>query len=93
MTELKKLDMKSVDVTSENIERIGSLFPNCITESQDENGNLKKAINFEVLQQLLSKDLVAVGKSFSFLSCNLVFNSDNSLDDLSKELYDLVSMF
>ena len=66
MTELKKLDMKSVDVTSENIERIGSLFPNCITESQDENGNLKKAINFEVLQQLLSKDLVEGKERYEF---------------------------
>lgn len=66
MTELKKLDMKSVDVTSENIEKIGALFPNCITESQDENGNLRKAINFEVLQQLLSKDLVEGKERYEF---------------------------
>ena len=39
--------MESVDMTADNIEKIGALFPNCITETKDENGKLKKAINFE----------------------------------------------
>lgn len=35
--------MESVDMTAQNIEKIGSLFPNCITETIDENGKGKKA--------------------------------------------------
>ena len=41
--------MESVDMTEKNIEKIESLFPNCITETRDEDGRLKKSINFEVL--------------------------------------------
>lgn len=63
MTELNKLNMKTLDGTSENIEKIEKLFPNCITESKDENGNLKKSINFDVLKQLLSKD-IAEGREY-----------------------------
>ena len=63
MTELNKLNLKSLDGTSENIEKIEKLFPNCITESKDENGNLKKSINFDVLKQLLSKD-IAEGREY-----------------------------
>ena len=44
---MDKMKMESVDMTEKNIEKIGELFPSCITESKDENGNLKKAINFE----------------------------------------------
>ena len=63
MTELNKLNLKSLDGTSENIVKIEKLFPNCITESKDENGNLKKSINFDVLKQLLSKD-IAEGREY-----------------------------
>lgn len=44
---MDKMRMESVDMTADNIEKIGALFPNCITETKDENGKLKKAINFE----------------------------------------------
>ena len=36
--------MESVDMTADNIEKIGALFPNCITETKDENGKLKKLL-------------------------------------------------
>ena len=39
---MEKMRMKSVDMTNQNIEKIGTLFPNCITESMNENGKLKK---------------------------------------------------
>ena len=39
--------METADWTSENIEKIGELFPNVITEARGEDGELKKAINFE----------------------------------------------
>ena len=49
---MDKMRMESVNMTAQNIEKIGALFPNCITETVDENGNPKKAINFELLKLL-----------------------------------------
>ena len=46
---MDKMRMESLDMTTQNIEKIGALFPNCITESIDEYGKPKKAINFEIL--------------------------------------------
>ena len=34
------------------------LFPNVITEIKDESGNPKKAVDFDLLKQALSKNLV-----------------------------------
>ena len=63
---MDKMRMESPDMTAQNIEKIGALFPNCITESTDENGNLKKAINFEVLKQMLSSDVVDGDEAYEF---------------------------
>ena len=49
---MEKMKMESVDMTAQNVEKIGELFPNCITETVDENGNPKKAINFKILEHL-----------------------------------------
>ena len=51
---MDKMRMESLDMTAQNIEKIGALFPNCITETVDENGKPKKAINFDLLKQMLS---------------------------------------
>ena len=50
--------MEQVDMTAQKIEKIGVLFPNCITETVVENSKPKKANNFEFLQQMLSGDLL-----------------------------------
>lgn len=55
---MDKMRMESVDLTAQNIDKIGDLFPNCITETVDENGHPKKAINFELLKQMLSGDVI-----------------------------------
>ena len=59
---MDKMRMESVDMTAHNIEKIGALFPNCITEAKDGNGKLKKAINFELLKQMLSEDVIVFGE-------------------------------
>ena len=64
MTE--KMRMESVDITAQNIEKIGALFPNCITETKDADGKLKKAINFELLKQMLSEDVVDGDEAYEF---------------------------
>lgn len=63
---MEKMRMESVDMSEKNIESIESLFPNCITETLDENGKLKKAINFEVLKQMLSDEIVDGDEAYEF---------------------------
>ena len=63
---MDKMRMESLDMTTQNIEKIGALFPNCITESVDENGKLKKAINFELLKQMLSGDVIEGSEAYEF---------------------------
>ena len=63
---MDKMRMESVDMTAQNIEKIGALFPNCITEKVDENGALKKSINFEMLRQILSEDVLDGDESYEF---------------------------
>ena len=63
---MEKMRMESIDMTAQNIDKIAALFPNCITETADENGRLKKAINFDVLRQMLSSDVIEGDESYEF---------------------------
>ena len=58
--------MESPDLTAQNIEKIGALFPNCITETVGADGKLRKAINFELLRQMLSGDVVEGDEAYEF---------------------------
>ena len=62
---MEKMRMESPDLTAQNVEKIAVLFPNCITETRDAKGNLKKAIDFDKLRQMLSND-IAEGESYEF---------------------------
>ncbi len=55
---MEKLKMHTPDLTSENVEKIAALFPNCVTEATDENGKLTRAIDFDQLRQELSGAIV-----------------------------------
>ncbi len=55
---MTKLKLHTPDLTAANVERIAALFPNCVTEATDETGKLKRAIDFDLLKQELSADLV-----------------------------------
>ena len=57
---MDKLKMETPDLTQTNIEKLAALFPVCVTEARGEDGRLKKAVNFELLRQLLS-DVVQEG--------------------------------
>ena len=61
-----KMRMESIDITAQNIEKIGALFPNCITETKDAAGKLKKAINFDLLRQMLSGDVIEGDEAYEF---------------------------
>ena len=55
---MEKLKMHSLDKLNDNILKIGELFPNCLTERINDNGEVERAIDFDVLRQELSKDIV-----------------------------------
>ena len=69
---MDKLRMESPDMTAQNIDRIAALFPNCITEMLDEERSTpekkvyKRAINFEMLKQMLSPDVVDGDEAYEF---------------------------
>lgn len=50
--------MQTLDGADVNIKKIAEIFPNCITEKIGEGGKVEKAIDFDMLRQELSKDVV-----------------------------------
>lgn len=63
---MDKLKFETPDMVAGNIEKIGALFPSAITEMRGEDGQVKKGINFEVLKQLLSRDVVDGDECYEF---------------------------
>lgn len=63
---MDKMRMESLNLTTQNIEKIEVLFPNCITETVDASGNPKKVVNFELLKQMLSEDILEGDESYEF---------------------------
>ena len=69
---MEKPKFESPDMTAQNIDRIAALFPNCITEMLDEEHSTpekkvyKRAVNFELLKQMLSPDVVDGDEAYEF---------------------------
>lgn len=69
---MDKMRFESPDMTAQNIDRIAALFPNCITEMLDEERSTpekkvyKRAVNFELLKQMLSPDVVDGDEAYEF---------------------------
>ena len=59
---MDKLKMHSINQVDDNIEKIGKLFPNCLTERKNEQGEVEYAIDFDILRQELSSVIIE-GKS------------------------------
>lgn len=55
---MNKLKMHTSDLTQENIAKLAALFPDCVTESRDEQGIVTPAIDFDQLRQVLSDRVV-----------------------------------
>lgn len=60
------MKFETPDMRVKNIDRIAELFPNCVTEMRDENGKLKRGVNFEMLKQMLSPDVVDGDECYEF---------------------------
>lgn len=63
---MEKMKMHSKNITSANVDKIGEIFPNCITEMKDTDGTIKKAINFELLHQMLSDSIIEGEEKYEF---------------------------
>ena len=55
---MEKLTMHSGNVINSNIEAVGKIFPDCITEAIDENGQVVKVVDFDKLKASLSSKVV-----------------------------------
>ena len=55
---MEKLKMHSPDLTDENIAKIRELFPGCVSEAKDEEGQLRYVVDFDQLRQELSDHIV-----------------------------------
>ena len=77
---MSDLKMHTANLVAKNIEKLTALFPNCITETRNEQGEIIKGVDFDLLRQELSEVLVEgeqerymlnwVGKKESILAAN-----------------------
>ena len=69
---MNHMRFESPDLTAQNIDRIAALFPNCVTEMLDEEHSTpekkvyKREVNFELLKQMLSPDVVDGDEAYEF---------------------------
>ena len=69
---MNHMKFESPDMTAQNIDRIAALFPNCVTEMLDDEHSTqekkayKRAVNFELLKQMLSPDVVDGDEAYEF---------------------------
>ncbi len=63
---VERIRMESLDYTAQNIEKIAEMFPNCISENIDDQGKTHKAINFEILHQMLSNEVIDGNEAYEF---------------------------
>ena len=63
---MDKMRMESMNLVEQSIERIAALFPNAITETRRDDGKVKKGINFDMLRQILSSDILTGDEAYEF---------------------------
>lgn len=55
---MEKLKMQTVNKADENFKKLADMFPNAVTEAKDENGEIVRAIDKDVLMQEISCKVV-----------------------------------
>ena len=55
---MEHLKMHSLNKIDENVDKIATLFPNCVTEAKADDGSITKKIDFDMLRQELSATIV-----------------------------------
>ena len=55
---MEKLKMHTSDIAEENYQKLAALFPSAVTETVDENGNVVRAIDKDILMQEINAKVV-----------------------------------
>lgn len=55
---MEKLKMHTPDLAEENYQKLAALFPDAVTETVDENGNVVRAIDKDILMQEINAKVV-----------------------------------
>lgn len=55
---MQKITLQTPNLTDKKVDEIAKIFPNVITEKEDDQGNTVKAVDFDLLRQELSKQIV-----------------------------------
>lgn len=63
---MEKMKFETISGRDKNVSLIGTMFPNCITEGIDKNGQVVRKIDFEMLKQMLSDDVVDAVERYEF---------------------------
>lgn len=63
---MNHMKFETPDLTAQNIEKLAALFPGCVTEGPDGHGGLKKAVNFDLLKQMLSDAVLEGDEAYEF---------------------------
>ena len=63
---MDKMKFETPDLTQTNIEKIAALFPNCVTETIGPDGKPRRAINFDLLRQMLSDEVIDGDEAYEF---------------------------
>lgn len=58
---MEKLKMHTPNLADENFKKLAALFPNAVTETKNENGEVVRAIDANILQQEISAFVVSGG--------------------------------
>ena len=63
---MEKMRMESMELIGKNVEIIGRMFPNCVVETSATDGTVKKIINFDMLRQMLSEEIMEGDEAYEF---------------------------
>lgn len=59
---MEKLKMHTLDIAEENYQKLAALFPDAVTETTDENGNVVRAIDKDILMQEINTKVIDDGQ-------------------------------
>ncbi|MGN1065789.1 MAG: site-specific DNA-methyltransferase, partial [Thermoguttaceae bacterium] len=65
-TTFEKMRMESADMIGKNVEKIAELFPECVTEAADQDGKIRRLVDFEKLREILSGDVAEEPERYDF---------------------------
>ncbi|MEE0810264.1 site-specific DNA-methyltransferase [Blautia sp.] len=63
---MEKMKFETISGEEKNISLLAKIFPNCVTEGVNQNGDPVKTVNFEILRQILSAETDDSSERYEF---------------------------